>query len=76
MALTPSTMLPLGTVAPAFELSEVLSDRPLTLDSLDAERPFLAIFLCCHCPFVKHVLEELTRLDRDYSDRVEIVFGA
>ena len=66
-------MLPLGTVAPAFELLDVLSDRPLTLDSLDSERPFLAVFLCCHCPFVKHVLEELTRLDLDYGERVEIV---
>lgn len=66
-------MLPLGTVAPEFELIDVVSESALSLDLLDRSKPFLVIFLCCHCPFVKHILDELTRLDKDYSDRIEIV---
>ena len=66
-------MLPLGTQAPDFQLLEVVSGASITLASLKEGHPFLAIFMCCHCPFVKHILAELTRLGTDYGDHVEII---
>ena len=71
MALTPSTMLALGTPLPAFDLPLVTGSR-LDNSSLD-QRPLLLMVLCAHCPFVKHVEPELTRLDRDFGDRVQLI---
>ncbi|RMF88427.1 MAG: thioredoxin family protein [Nitrospirae bacterium] len=71
MAATESTMVPLGTPAPDFDLPEVSGGRVRRADF--AGRPLLVIFLCRHCPFVKHVAAELARLGRDYGERVAIV---
>ena len=71
MALTPSTMLALGTPLPVFDLPLVTGSR-LDNSSLD-QRPLLLMVLCAHCPFVKHVEPELTRLDRDFGDRVQLI---
>lgn len=61
-----SFMLPLGTVAPQFQLPDVVSGRVVSPDDF-AGKPLLVIFLCAHCPYVIHVQEELARLGRDYS---------
>jgi thiol-disulfide isomerase/thioredoxin len=74
MALTPSTMLPLGTPFPlgaiAAELragtTRQVSGAPLDLEAL-AGRPVLVLFLCAHCPFVKHIEPELTRLAGEHA---------
>ena len=71
MALTPSTMLALGTGLPDFELPQVTGGR-LNSSSLD-QRPVLLMVLCVHCPFVKHVEPEITRLDHDFSNAVQLV---
>ncbi len=71
MALTPSTMLALGTGLPGFDLPQVKGGR-LNSQSLD-DRPVLLMVLCAHCPFVKHVEPELTRLDNDFSDGVQLI---
>ena len=71
MALTPSTMLALGTRLPSFDLPQV-SGRRLNSGSLD-QRPVLLMVLCAHCPFVKHVEPELTRLGHDFSNAVQLV---
>ena len=71
MALTPSTMLALGTRLPDFDLPQVTDGR-LNSQSL-VERPVLLMVLCAHCPFVKHVEPELSRLDHDFSDAVQLV---
>ena len=71
MALTPSTMLALGTGLPDFELPQVTGGR-LSSSSLD-QRPVLLMVLCAHCPFVKHVEPEITRLDHDFSNAVQLV---
>ena len=71
MALTPSTMLALGTALPCFDLPQVAGSRLNSL-SLD-QRPVLLMVLCAHCPFVKHVEPELTRLDHDFSHSVQLV---
>jgi len=66
MVRTPSTMLPLGTEAPAFSLPNV-DGRILGLDDVTGERGTVVMFICNHCPFVKHVADELARLGRDYG---------
>jgi peroxiredoxin len=65
MALTPSTMLPLGTVLPAFRLPDP-SGRIVDTAEL-AGRPLLVAFLCNHCPYVKHVADGVARFGRDYE---------
>ena len=66
MVLTPSTMLPLGTKAPAFSLPNV-DGRNVSLDDFSGASAYLVMFICNHCPYVKHVAAELARLARDYQ---------
>ena len=68
MAETPSTMLELGTPAPDFSLSDTAGGT-VTLSDFAEREALLVMFLCNHCPFVKHVREELARLGRDYERR-------
>ena len=67
MVLTPSTMLPLGSPAPSFELPDTVSGRTVRLSDLSRKRGLLVIFLCNHCPYVKHVADGLAALGRDYE---------
>jgi len=69
MSRTESTMVELGTVAPAFELVNVLSGRALSRDdvfALGGKKGLLVMFVCVHCPYVKHVEEQLARIGEDY----------
>jgi glutathione peroxidase-family protein len=68
MALTTSTMLPLGTKAPAFSLPDTISGNTITLDTFK-NTPLLIMFICCHCPYVKHVQHELAKLGQDYKEK-------
>ncbi|MFN9941314.1 MAG: hypothetical protein ACK56I_17725, partial [bacterium] len=73
MALTPSTMLPLGTPLPWTLMAEALTPvvgGPLPEPEASAGKPVLVLFLCPHCPFVKHIEPELTRLQQDFGDQV------
>ncbi|MGY6586920.1 MAG: thioredoxin family protein [Wenzhouxiangella sp.] len=67
MAKTESTMLPLGTPAPDFKLPDTVSGKTLTLDELAGSKATLVMFICNHCPFVKHILAELVKLGEDYA---------
>jgi peroxiredoxin len=69
MAATPSTMLDLGTPAPPFSLPDVVSKRIISVDSFASRKALLVMFICHHCPFVKHIKDELARLGRDYAAR-------
>lgn len=69
MAQTPSTMLPLGTPAPAFSLPDVSSGRTVTIDELKGSRALLVMFICNHCPFVKHIRAGIAKLASDYRPR-------
>ncbi|MEB3170784.1 MAG: thioredoxin family protein [Synechococcaceae cyanobacterium] len=75
MALTPSTMLPLDTPLPREALLRRL--RPVSGPALETvlapERPLLVLFLCPHCPFVKHIEAEIRRLQEDWGDQAAIV---
>jgi peroxiredoxin len=62
-------MLSLGTKAPAFSLPDVVTGNTVTLDSFAGKKALLVMFICRHCPYVKHVEQELARLGRDYADR-------
>lgn len=74
MAMTESTMLPLGTIAPDFSLPDVVSGDVITLNTFAEAPALLVMFICQHCPFVKHVEVELARLGQDYvSQGVGIV---
>lgn len=68
MARTPSTMLPLGTIAPDFSLPDV-EGRTVSLADFKESPALVVMFICNHCPFVKHVAAELARLAKDYQPR-------
>ncbi len=67
MARTASTMLDLGTQAPAFELSDVVTGKPISLNTFADKSALLVMFICRHCPFVKHVQTELANIGKDYA---------
>ena len=68
MVRTPSTMLPLGTAAPDFELPNV-DGRMVSLADAAGPRGTVVMFICNHCPFVKHVADQLAALGRDCLPR-------
>ena len=67
MALTPSTMLPLGTPMPGFRLPDVVSGMEIGTDDFADKRGLVVMFICRHCPYVVHVQEELARIGGDYA---------
>ena len=72
MVRTASTMLPLGTPAPPFNLPDT-DGTMVTLDDFQDAKGILVMFICNHCPFVKHVRKELALLGRDYRRSLGIV---
>ncbi|MGD8500927.1 MAG: thioredoxin family protein [Phycisphaerales bacterium] len=74
MAVTASEMLPLGTAAPDFNLPDTTGNR-VSLRDFEEAQAFLVIFMCNHCPFVKHVLRHLVELAREYQTRRVAVVG-
>jgi peroxiredoxin len=60
-------MVALGSAAPDFSLRDVVTGRTVTRRDVAGPKGMLAMFVCRHCPFVKHVQEELARLGRDYA---------
>lgn len=66
MALTPSNMLPLGTKAPNFELLNTVDNTMVSLQSAKGNSGTVIMFICNHCPFVKHINTELAKLANDY----------
>jgi peroxiredoxin len=67
MAATESTMLGLGTPAPDFQLPEVVSGQTIRLATFTGKKGLLVMFICRHCPYVKHIQDELSRLGKDYA---------
>lgn len=62
-------MLPLGTDAPIFSLLDTISDQIITLDDAKGAAGTLIMFICNHCPFVKHVNQGLVQLAKDYEQK-------
>lgn len=69
MAKTLSTMLELGTAAPDFSLPDVISGETVSLNGLAVKKGLLVMFICRHCPFVKHVEQELAQIGIDYESK-------
>ena len=74
MALTPSTMLPLGTAAPDFKLPDT-SGKIVSLADFQGQAALLVIFMCNHCPYVVHLRAGLAQLARDYMAKNVGVVG-
>jgi len=69
MSVVPSTMLPLGTIAPDFRLLDTVSSSTVSLDELKSGTATVIMFICNHCPFVQHVREELVKCALDYEPK-------
>ena len=74
MALTPSTMLPLGTTAPDFKLPDT-NGKTVALADFKDKPALLVLFICNHCPYVKHIRTGLAQLARDYLSRGVAIVG-
>lgn len=74
MVLTPSTMLPLGTQAPSFSLPDP-SGKLVSLADFAGSPALLVIFMCNHCPYVKHVAAGLAQLAKEYQAKGVAVVG-
>ncbi len=69
MAVTPSTMLALGTKAPEFELLDPVSDKKLSLSQLKSDTATVICFICNHCPFVIHIQDTLADVAKKYQTK-------
>ncbi len=74
MSLTPSTMLPLGTAAPDFQLPDT-NGKTVALADFKGLPALLVVFMCNHCPYVKHIRAGLAQLARDYLPRGAAIVG-
>ncbi|MDX2098755.1 MAG: thioredoxin family protein, partial [Leptolyngbyaceae cyanobacterium bins.59] len=66
MVRTASTMLALGTQAPNFQLADVVSGQSISLETFASQKGLLVMFICRHCPYVKHIQKELAQIGQDY----------
>jgi len=69
MAVESSYKLTLGTEAPAFNLPDTVSGETLSLDRVRSPKATVIMFLCNHCPYVKHVNPEIVRMANEYAPK-------
>ena len=67
MANTPSNMIPLGTKSPDFNLPDTISGNTYSLNNLKGDKATVIMFICNHCPFVKHINNQLVLLASEYK---------
>lgn len=67
MAETPSNMLPLGTKAPEFNLIDTRNDKKISLQEVKSDKATVIMFLCNHCPYVKHIQKKLVEITNKYQ---------
>ena len=75
MARTPTTDIALGFKAPQFQLPDVVTAQKISFEDIAGKKGTVVMFICNHCPFVVHVMDELIRLGNDYKNQ-EIGFVA
>ena len=75
MALTPTKKIPLGFIAPDFNLINPLINQEQSLKNLKGDKATLIVFMCNHCPYVIHVLPELVKLANEYEEKGISVIG-
>lgn len=73
MALTESTMLDLGVTAPDFALPDVVTGKTVRRDDFRGQKGLLVMFICTHCPYVKHIEKGLASLGAEYAGKLRIV---
>lgn len=64
-----SNIIPLGTSAPSFNLPDAVSGEMMSLTELKSSKATVIMFICNHCPYVKHVQTQLVRLAEDYQPK-------
>lgn len=69
MAATPSNMMPLGTIAPDFELPDTITGTNKTLAALKGQQGTVVLFICNHCPYVLHIKDQLIAIAQHYSQQ-------
>ncbi|MEM6725267.1 MAG: thioredoxin family protein [Bacteroidota bacterium] len=69
MALTESNMMDLGTQAPAFQLPDTISGQEISFSDVAKDKATVVLFICNHCPYVIHVMEELVNIGKAYQDQ-------
>lgn len=69
MAATPTKQIPLGFIAPEFTLPDVVSGKMVSLSELKSDVATVVVFICNHCPFVVHIIEELVKVGKEYIPR-------
>ena len=69
MAAAESNMLPLGTIAPDFDLPDAISGKNFTLEDVRQEYGLVVMFICAHCPYVKNIEEEIAVIAHQYSQQ-------
>lgn len=69
MARTLSSMVSLDTKAPAFKLPDTITGKQISLHEIKGEVATVVMFICNHCPFVKHVNDQLVKMANDYINK-------
>ena len=69
MALTPSTMLPIGTKAPDFSLSDAISGETVSLSNYADAKALMVMFICNHCPYVVNIRESFLHFENEYESK-------
>ncbi len=69
MAATETLQIPLGYRAPNFKLPDTVSGKTVTLDELKSDIATVVMFICNHCPYVKHINKALVKLANDYQPK-------
>lgn len=69
MAETPSNMLPLGTIAPDFQLPDTVSGKMVSLKESRSNVATVILFICNHCPYVKHIQTKLVEVANKYQKK-------
>ena len=73
MARTPSNMVNLGTKAPSFKLINTINDELITSEKLFNKNGTIIMFICNHCPFVVHVLDEIISISEEYFKDISFI---
>ena len=73
MARTPSNMVTLGTKAPKFELINTVDDILYSSEQLFSKNGTVVMFICNHCPFVIHVIDEIVSISENYKENISFV---
>lgn len=69
MARTPTTQIPLGFKAPKFNLPDVISNKNISLNDIDQSKGLVVMFICNHCPYVIHVIDEIINIANHYQNK-------